>query len=76
MQQAASKFNNDYSLVRLYAMGIDAYNLANHFAQIRQLSGFQLSGTTGNLTANSDCVIHRQLPWLQYRQGTLVPVSS
>lgn len=76
MQQAASKFNNDYSLVRLYAMGIDAYNLANHFAQIRQLSGFQLSGTTGNLSANSNCVIHRQLPWLQYRQGTLVPVSS
>ncbi|EIC86644.1 penicillin-binding protein activator [Serratia sp. M24T3] len=76
MQQATSKFNNDYSLVRLYAMGIDAYNLANHFAQIRQLSGFQLSGTTGNLSANSNCVIHRQLPWLQYRQGTLVPVSS
>ena len=76
MQQASGKFNNDYSLVRLYAMGIDAYNLAKHFAQIRQLSGFQLSGTTGNLSANSNCVIHRQLPWLQYRQGTLVPVSS
>ena len=75
MQQASGKFNNDYSLVRLYAMGIDAYNLANHFTQIRQLPGFQLSGTTGNLSANSNCVIHRQLPWLQYRQGTLVPVS-
>ncbi|MDR3430589.1 MAG: penicillin-binding protein activator [Rouxiella aceris] len=75
MQQASSQFTNDYSLVRLYAMGIDAYNLANHFAQIRQLPGFQLSGTTGNLSANANCVIHRQLPWLQYRQGSLVPVS-
>ena len=75
MQQATSKFNNDYSLVRLYAMGVDAFNLANHFTQIRQSPGFQLSGTTGNLSANSNCVIHRQLPWLQYRQGTLVPVS-
>ncbi|MEG3132972.1 penicillin-binding protein activator [Rouxiella sp. T17] len=76
MQQASSQFRNDYSLVRLYAMGIDAYNLANHFTQIRQVPGFQLSGTTGNLSANSNCVIHRQLPWLQYRQGSLVPVSS
>lgn len=76
MQQATGKFRNDYSLVRLYAMGIDAYNLANHFTQIRQVPGFQLSGTTGNLSANSNCVIHRQLPWLQYRQGSLVPVSS
>ena len=76
MQQASSQFRNDYSLVRLYAMGIDAYNLANHFTQIRQVPGFQLSGTTGNLSANSNCVIHRQLPWLQYRHGSLVPVSS
>jgi len=75
MQQASSQFTNDYSLVRLYAMGIDAYNLANHFAQMRQLPGFQLSGTTGNLSANANCVIHRQLPWLQYRQGSLIPVS-
>ncbi|MBF6639363.1 penicillin-binding protein activator [Rouxiella silvae] len=75
MQQASSQLGNDYSQVRLYAMGIDAYNLANHFTQIRQTPGYQLSGTTGNLSANGNCVIHRQLPWLQYRKGTLVPVS-
>jgi len=76
MQQAASQFKNDYSLVRLYAMGIDAWDLANHFSQIRQIPGFQVSGTTGQLSANENCVIHRKLPWLQYRQGSLVPVSS
>src|SRR5476651_574962 len=76
MQQAASQFKNDYSLVRLYAMGIDAWDLANHFSQMRQIPGFQVSGTTGQLSANENCVIHRKLPWLQYRQGALVPVSS
>ncbi|MBU9809181.1 penicillin-binding protein activator [Rahnella sp. C60] len=76
MQQAAAKFGNDYSLVRLYAMGIDAWSLANHFSQMRTLPGFQVSGSTGDLSANGNCVIHRKLPWLQYRQGSLVPVSS
>lgn len=76
MQQAAAKFGNDYSLVRLYAMGIDAWNLANHFSQMRTLPGFEVSGSTGDLSANNNCVIHRKLPWLQYRRGSLVPVSS
>lgn len=76
MQQATAKFGNDYSLVRLYAMGIDAWSLANHFSQMRTLPGFEVSGSTGDLSANPNCVIHRKLPWLQYRQGSLVPVSS
>lgn len=76
MQQATGQFKNDYSLVRLYAMGIDAWDLANHFSQMRQIPGFQITGKTGQLSANQNCVIHRKLPWLQYRQGSLVPVSS
>ncbi|WP_145578045.1 penicillin-binding protein activator [Yersinia mollaretii] len=75
MQQAATKYANDYSLVRLYAMGIDAWTLSNHFAEMRQIPGFQLSGTTGELTASADCVITRKLPWLQYRQGMVVPAA-
>ena len=75
MQQASAQFRNDYSLVRLYAMGMDAWTLANHFAELRQIPGFQLSGTTGGLSANNDCVVHRQLPWLQYRGGSLVSAN-
>lgn len=74
-QQATAKFRNDYSLVRLYAMGMDAWTLANHFAEMRQLPGFQVSGTTGVLTSSPNCVISRKLTWLQYRQGSVVPVS-
>ncbi|WP_145544161.1 penicillin-binding protein activator [Yersinia frederiksenii] len=75
MQQAAAKYANDYSLVRLYAMGIDAWALSNHFAEMRQIPGFQVSGATGDLTASADCVITRKLPWLQYRQGMVVPTA-
>ncbi|WP_417634360.1 penicillin-binding protein activator, partial [Enterobacter hormaechei] len=42
MQQALGAVRNDYSLARLYAMGVDAWALANHFTQMRQVPGFEL----------------------------------
>ncbi|WP_312042630.1 penicillin-binding protein activator [Erwinia sp.] len=75
MQQAAKSFNNDYSQVRLYAMGVDAWTLANHFNEVRQLPGFRLQGETGSLSATQDCVINRKLIWSQYRQGQIVPAA-
>ncbi|CAO97966.1 penicillin-binding protein activator [Erwinia tasmaniensis] len=73
MQQAAKAFNNDYSLVRLYAMGVDAWTLANHFNEMRNQPGFQIKGDTGMLSANQDCIINRKLVWSQYHQGQIVP---
>ncbi|MGL5968859.1 MAG: penicillin-binding protein activator [Kluyvera sp.] len=75
MQQALSAVNNDYSLARLYAMGVDAWALANHFAQMRGVPGFELNGNTGDLSATSDCVINRKLSWLKYQQGQIVPAN-
>ncbi|MEH3399925.1 penicillin-binding protein activator [Enterobacter cloacae] len=75
MQQALSVVRNDYSLARLYAMGVDAWTLANHFTQMRQVPGFELNGNTGDLTATQDCVINRKLSWLKYQQGQIVPAS-
>ncbi|HAV1445936.1 TPA: penicillin-binding protein activator [Enterobacter hormaechei subsp. steigerwaltii] len=75
MQQALGAVRNDYSLVRLYAMGVDAWALANHFTQMRQVPGFELNGNTGDLTADQDCVINRKLSWLKYQQGQIVPAS-
>ncbi|EPF6111838.1 penicillin-binding protein activator [Enterobacter cloacae] len=75
MQQALSAVRNDYSLARLYAMGVDAWTLANHFTQMRQVPGFELNGNTGDLTATQDCVINRKLSWLKYQQGQIVPAS-
>ncbi|HDU6154011.1 TPA: penicillin-binding protein activator [Klebsiella variicola] len=75
MQQALSAVRNDYSLARLYAMGADAWSLANHFTQMRQTPGFELNGNTGDLTATQDCVINRKQSWLKYQQGKIVPAS-
>ena len=75
MQQALSSVRKDYSLARLYAMGVDAWALANHFTQMRQVPGFELNGNTGDLTATQDCVINRKLSWLKYQQGQIVPAS-
>jgi Putative lipoprotein len=75
MQQALGAVRNDYSLARLYAMGADAWALANHFSQMRQVPGFELNGNTGDLSATQDCVINRKLSWLKYQQGQIVPAS-
>ncbi|MCT4703108.1 penicillin-binding protein activator [Enterobacteriaceae bacterium H20N1] len=74
-QQALSAVRNDYSLARLYAMGIDAWSLANHFSQIRQVPGYQVNGNTGTLSANQDCVINRKLNWLKFSQGQIIPAG-
>ncbi|MBC8952635.1 penicillin-binding protein activator [Xenorhabdus sp. PB62.4] len=76
MQQAAKKFTNDYSLMRLYAMGIDAWSLANQFTQMQQESGFRLNGASGELSVTDNCIISRQLPWMQFSNGRITPENS
>jgi outer membrane PBP1 activator LpoA protein len=71
-QTALKEFNGDYSQVRLYAFGMDAWKLINSLAEIRQLPNYQIKGYTGTLTANNECVINRKLSWLEYRQGSIV----
>ncbi|WP_422824373.1 penicillin-binding protein activator [Xenorhabdus bharatensis] len=75
MRQAASKFGNDYSLMRLYAMGIDAWSLANHFTQLQQASGFNMNGESGELSTTNGCTIYRQLPWMQFSNGRIMSES-
>lgn len=74
MQQAAKVFNNNYSLIRLYAMGIDAWTLANHFNELHQHTNFQIDAYTGTLSANQNCVITRKLTWSRFRHGRITPV--
>ncbi|QCT19662.1 penicillin-binding protein activator [Jejubacter calystegiae] len=75
MQQALSASNGDYSLARLYAMGVDAWTIANNFSQMRQQPGYQVNGNTGTLSATPDCVIGRKMVWLRYQQGRIVPAG-
>jgi outer membrane PBP1 activator LpoA protein len=74
-QLALNATGSDYFLARLFAMGADAWTLANHYAQLRQTPGFTLKGNTGELSASPDCVINRELPWFRYQKGQIVPVE-
>lgn len=44
----------EFQLMRLYAMGSDAWLLINHFNELRQVPGYTLSGLTGQLSADSN----------------------
>ncbi|MBS9435130.1 penicillin-binding protein activator [Photorhabdus hainanensis] len=74
VQQAANKFANDYSLMRLYAMGIDAWSLANQFSQVQLQSDFHLNGASGVLSVQENCTIFRQLSWMKYHQGQITAI--
>ncbi|GHC20252.1 penicillin-binding protein activator [Aidingimonas halophila] len=60
---------SDPSLLKLKAMGVDAYELARRLPQIQQISGTEVFGATGTLRAQDDGRIQRTLPWAQFIDG-------
>lgn len=70
-KQAQQKLGNDYSLLRLYSLGIDAWSLANNYDQLQHNNQFRLQGASGTLTVDDHCVVYRDLPWLQFSQGQI-----
>lgn len=62
--------------MRLYAMGADAWLLINHFNELRQVPGYTLSGLTGQLNADSNCNINRDMTWYQVQDGHIVTVAN
>ncbi len=54
---------------RLYALGIDAYNLLPWLNYLQIYRHEQLSGETGNLYLDDNNRIHRQLIWARFRRG-------
>ncbi|WP_368887543.1 penicillin-binding protein activator [Proteus columbae] len=73
MQKASSKFANDYSLMRLYAMGIDAWSLANNYNDLTK-GTLRFNGISGSLRVENNCTVYRELPWMQFKQGKIEPV--
>ncbi|EPL6453708.1 penicillin-binding protein activator [Providencia rettgeri] len=74
-KQAQQKLSNDYSLFRLYAMGIDAWSLANNYDKLQQAGQVRINGASGTLSTQANCVVFRELPWLQFKQGQVVPAQ-
>ena len=67
---------SEYQLMRLYAMGADAWLLINQFNELRQVPGYRLSGLTGILSAGTNCNVERDMTWYQYQDGAIVPVAN
>ena len=57
-------------IARLYAMGIDAYRLVK--AIFIDGTEAPLPGATGLLTVNHDGVVHRELSWAEFSDGSIV----
>lgn len=66
---------NDFSLMRLYAMGADAWLLINHFNELRQIPSYAIDGLTGRLSATNNCNIQREMTWFTYQNGQILPLN-
>ena len=44
IKKVAGSTGGEFQLIRLYAMGSDAWLLINHFNELRQVPGYTLNG--------------------------------
>ena len=67
LQQLLPGVKGQYA--RLYAMGIDSYNLLANLGQLQSQAGRTFSGKSGTLYLDSRQRIHRLLAWADMDQG-------
>lgn len=63
------------SLGRLYAMGADAHALALQLQRLQVLAGSHLDGLSGTLSLSAGQRVERRLPWAEFREGRVAPLS-
>ncbi len=68
IQETLAAKNANYG--RLYAMGIDSYNLLPHLSRLKSLPRETMDGKTGILSMERGNQIHRQLVWAKMTKGT------
>ncbi len=56
------------TLLRLFAMGFDAYNLLPNLRRLKTLPQLVSYGLTGEINVDDQGVLHRRLPWAQVVQ--------
>ena len=72
-QDTASQQNTYQSTLyqRLFAMGVDSYQLAPYVEYLYKNPSESFSGDTGQITINPDGHIIRSLPWATFDQGNI-----
>jgi len=62
---------NFAGLLRLYAMGTDAYRLVPELNTLSRDPELEYQGATGNLSINEIGQVERHMPWATFKQGEL-----
>ncbi|MBT00168.1 MAG: hypothetical protein CMI01_16035 [Oceanospirillaceae bacterium] len=60
---------------RLYALGIDAYQLHPYLKQLAEAPDAFLAAETGTLSIGANGRVHRKLPWARFNDGVPEPVN-
>jgi outer membrane PBP1 activator LpoA protein len=63
-------------LKRLYALGVDAFNVIAQLDRIRGSPGEHFEGETGSLSLDAGHRVHRQLLWARFEQGVVTTASA
>lgn len=61
---------------RLFAMGYDVFGLLNQLGAMRQLSGYTVTGLSGELSVSRQGEVGARLHWGRYRNGKLIPLAG
>jgi outer membrane PBP1 activator LpoA protein len=64
------------ALQRLYALGIDAFNIIGALNTLRNYPYERFDGETGSLSLDSKLRIRRQLTWVKFRSGRPVTLNQ
>ena len=68
--------NRAPAYIRLYALGVDSYNIISHLRRLSAYKFQQFPGQTGTLTLNELQQIKRQLLWARFVNGKPKRISS
>lgn len=68
--------NAGHTLQRLYALGIDAFNIIGALNTLRAYPYERYDGETGSLSLDNHLRVHRQLTWVKFRSGQPTPIDQ
>ncbi|MFD2178805.1 penicillin-binding protein activator [Veronia pacifica] len=60
---------------RLYAIGMDAYQLIQALPRMQASSDFRLQGQSGELSMTDGCIVNRSLSWAKFGDQGIVAVE-
>ncbi|MEH6578788.1 MAG: penicillin-binding protein activator [Amphritea sp.] len=75
LQLAQQRDNTNSRFGRLYALGIDAFQLYPYLAQLAAFPNTQVNGESGILTIPHNNHIQRHLTWSTFRDGKPQPIK-